>query len=106
MKNLLVSLVVVGALSAPMVYAQGEAAAAPAEAAVVAPVTEVPAGEKAEAPKKKHHANKKKKQGKKKHKCKDCHHKKAKTHAHHEAEGSNETAAEKKIDQETELNNR
>jgi len=105
MKNLLISLVVVGALSAPMAYAEGEAAAAPAAEAVqtVAPVTEVPAAEPAKsAPKKKHHHGKKKKEGKKRHKCKDCQHKKAKA----QAEASHETPAEQKIDQETELNNR
>jgi len=105
MKNWLVSLAVVGALVAPGVYAEGEAMAGQAPAAMVetpAPA-EAPAAEAAkEAPKKKsHHAKKKKKHGKKGHKCKNCHDKKKQVEA-----ASNETPAEQKIDQETELNNR
>ena len=102
MKNLLVSALVVGALACPMVNAE-EAVAQPAAA-------QSGEAEHAKQPQKKHHG-KKKHQGKRKHHGKKHHHKHhAKKHHKHHAKpkqlAEEETPAEKKIEEETELTNR
>jgi len=98
MKNLLVSALVVGALACPVVYANEEAA-------VTQPAAEGQA-EPAKQPRKKHHGKKKqrckKKHGKKRHQAKKHH----KHHAKPKQITEEETPAEKKIEEETELTNR
>jgi ABC-type nickel/cobalt efflux system permease component RcnA len=102
MKNLLVSALVVGALACPVVYANEEAT-------VAQPAAEGQA-EPAKQPHKKHHGKKKRHQGKKKHHGKKHHKQHAKKHHKHHAKpkqvAEEETPAEKKIEEETELTNR